>query len=323
MSPTGRVTRAEVAARAGVSTAVVSYTLNGGPKNVAPATRDRVLAAVRELGYRPNATARALRLGSTGQIGLVVATMSNPYFGQLTDETERAAAARGLALLVRTNSARDLTTAVEQLAERQVDGLLIAQSMDEASTAAVRATGVPTVLINEATAPDGVASVGVDRFGGARTAVEHLLGHGHRSVAFIGAAPGEDRRRGWSDALRAAGLGEGPAVEAEYSREGGYRGARRLLALDQPPTALLAGSDEQGLGALLALHEAGARVPEDVAVVAFDGSIASAYAWPPLTTVTQPTQEMVGRALDLLLQPGEPQQSILAPALVRRRSCGC
>ncbi|SEE73279.1 LacI family DNA-binding transcriptional regulator [Ruania alba] len=317
-----RVTRADVAAHAGVSTAVVSYTLNGGPKNVAPATRERVLAAVRDLGYRPNATARALRLGSTGQVGLVVASVSNPYFGQLTDQVERSAGARGLALLVRTNSGGDVAEAIEQLASRQVDGMLIAQSMGAADAAAVAEAGVRAVLINEASAPDGMASVGVDRYGGARDAVTHLIEHGHRRIGFIGAGVGEYRRRGWADALRSARLPEGPVAHQDFSREGGYRAAQELLALAERPTAVFAGSDEQAVGALLAFHEAGVAVPEEVAVVAFDGSAASAYTWPPLTAVAQPMAEMVERALDLLGSAAS-EQSVLPTELVRRRSCGC
>ncbi|WP_235019854.1 LacI family DNA-binding transcriptional regulator [Ruania rhizosphaerae] len=318
-----RVTRADVAALAGVSTAVVSYTLNDGPKNVAPATRARVLEAVRTLGYRPNATARALRLGSTGQVGLVVATVGNPYFGELTDQVEHAAGARGLALLVRTGG--DVAEAIERLAARQVDGMLIARPMDARGAAAANASGVPVVLINAATAPEGVASVGVDRYGGARVAVTHLIEHGHERVAFIGDTAG-NRQRGWADALAAAGLAEGPLASQSYSREGGYRAARQLLTEPERPTAVFVASDEQAVGALLAFHEAGVAVPEEIAMVAFDGSAASAYTWPPLSAVTQPMEQMVQRALDLLTSAAPEQPvpvELLVPDLVRRRSCGC
>ncbi|UFU06421.1 LacI family DNA-binding transcriptional regulator [Ruania halotolerans] len=324
------MTRADVASAAGVSTAVVSYTLNNGPKNVAPATRERVLEAVRTLGYRPNATARALRLGSTGQVGLVVATVSNPYFGQLTDQVERSAAARGLALLVRTNSGGLVREAIEQLAARQVDGMLIARPMDANDAAAVAESGVPAVLINEASGPAGVPSVGVDRYGGARRAVEHLIEHGHHRVGLIGAGDGGHRQRGWADALAGAGLPPGPVVAETYSREGGYRAVLQLLALPDPPTAVFASSDEQAVGALLALHESEVPVPGGMAVIAFDGSAASAFTWPPLTAVAQPMEMMVERALDRLLGleqnvlPTElPSTELLPTELLRRRSCGC
>lgn len=313
-----QVTRADVARRAEVSTAVVSYVLNG-TKKISEPTRARVLAAVAELGYRPNAAARALKLGTTSQLGLVVPGVLNRFFAELTDHAEQAAAARGLALMV--TSARDgLASAVGHLVARQVDGVLVATSARAADLAPLVSAGIPVAVLNGMV--DGVTCVGVDRYQGGRLAVEHLLGHGHRRVAFVGPDKPGRRYRAWVDSLADAGFGAGPVVASDFTREGGYRAGQALAALPERPSAAFISSDEQAIGVLLALHEAGVRVPDDVAIVSFDGSQESAYAWPPLTTAAQPSAEMVRIAVERLLDRGTGDVELPATLLIRR-SCGC
>ncbi|GAB2986910.1 MAG TPA: LacI family DNA-binding transcriptional regulator [Actinotalea caeni] len=313
-----RVTRADVARRAGVSTAAVSYVLNGSAK-VSEATRARVLAAVAELGYRPNAAARALKLGSAAQLGLVVPGVLNRFFAELTDLAERAAATHGLALVV--TSARDgVGPAIGRLASRQVDGVLVATGVTAADLAPLAGAGIPAAVLDHVV--EGVTSIGVDRYQGARDAVEHLLGHGHRRVGFVGPDEPGRRRQAWTDALAAAGVAAEPLVAAEFTRGEGYRAGRALAAMPDRPSAVFVTSDDQAIGVLLALHEAGVRVPEDVAIASFDGSQESAYCWPPLTTAAQPSEEMVRIAVDRLVAR-EPGQLELPARLVVRRSCGC
>lgn len=318
-----RVTRADVARLAGVSTAVVSYTLNAGTrKKVSDATRARVLEAVATLGYRPNAAARALKLGSTAQLGLVVPGVLNRFFADLTDHLEREAAARGLALLV-TSSRDGVDAVIARLVDRQVDGVILTSGVDQQQTERLADLDVPAVLINrEGTA--GVAGVGVDRYQGARLAVGHLVEHGHRDIAYVG-RPDEaaQRYRGWVDALAAVGAAPGPVIASDFSREHGYRAGQTLAALETRPTAVFISSDEQAVGALLALHEAGIAVPEEIAVTSFDGSQESAYCWPPLTTAAQPLAEMARLAVERVVT-AEPDTDVELPAeLVVRRSCGC
>ena len=319
-----RVTRADVARHAGVSTAVVSYTLNDGPKRVAPETRRRVLEAVRALGYRPNATARALRLGSTGEIGLIVPGVANRFYAELTDAVETAARTRGLALLIRNAARGEVPAAIEQLTTRQVDGLVIANEIGAESFAVLSSAGTRAVFIDQPEPCDGACTLGVDRAAGARRAVEHLIGHGHRSVGFIGpSGPQSHRWRGWREALREAGLPEGPVADSPYSRQGGREGMAGLLDTADCPTAVFIASDDQALGALLALHERGVEVPGQVAVAGFDGSSGAAFAWPPLTAVTQPVDQMAVRALAALAEGAPSGHEELETELVLRRSCGC
>lgn len=314
-----RVTRADVAKRAGVSTAVVSYTLNG-TKKVSEATQARVLEAVRALGYRPNAAARALKLGSMAQLGLIVPGVLNRFFADLTDQVEQVAAAHGLALMV-TSARHGMASAIGHLAARQVDGVLIATDVEAADLTPLATLGIPAVVLEKRL--DGVACVRADRYQGARVAVEHLLWHGHRRVAFVGPNEG-GRRQAWIDASSAAGLAAEPMVTSDFTREGGYRAGAALAAAPDRPTAVFVSSDEQAIGVLLALHEAGARVPDDIAVASFDGSQESAYCWPPLTTAAQPLAAMVRIAVDHLVAPGSGPLDVKLPTeLIVRSSCGC
>jgi LacI family transcriptional regulator len=331
-TPRGPVTRKDVARYAGVSTAVVSYVVNGGPKRVAPATEAKVQEAIRILGYRPNAAARALKMGSNQTIGLVIPDSSNPFWALLGHAVEVAAAERGYALLL-TNSDNKLDSErrhIRNLAARQVDGVVLASVMFEPDLVELVAAEIPSVLLNHAAIAPGFNSVGVDLEAGARLAVEHLISHGH---ANIGLAMGitadneaDGREEGWLRALQAAGLPAGPLARDGFDRPGGYAAGQRLLASDNRPTAIFASSDMQAIGVLRAIREAGLSVPEDIAVASFDGSVESEYSWPALTTVEQPVWEMAEAAVSALVGEDrkEPPQHRLFPTQLRiRQSCGC
>ena len=328
------MTRADVARYAGVSSAVVSYVVNNGPKRVAPATESRVREAVELLGYQPNLSARALRSGTTHMLGLVLTDWLNPYFAELAQAIELAATARGHAVVM-THSNSDAQVEAQRVAElsgRQVDGLLISSMLtdDELAAAAVsrRGSTLPTVLLNRPGPVAGFSSVGPDFRGGARAMVEHLIGYGHRRIALatgsLETSPLEPREAGWLAALHAAGLRPGPVGRGGYTRESGYAMGRQMLTMKRPPTAIFAVSDLTGVGILRAAHELGLRVPEDVAVVSFDGTSESEFSWPSLTSVRQPLQEMasaaVSRVLDTL--PHDDHQ-LFDTTLIIRRSCGC
>ena len=217
-TPRGPVTRKDVARYAGVSTAVVSYVVNGGPKKVAPATEAKVQDAIRILGYRPNAAARALKLGSSETIGLVIPDNTNPFFSLLAHAVEDAAAELGYALLL-TNSDGNLAKErrnIRNLASRQVDGVVLASVLFEPDLAALESADIPAVLLNHGGQAPGFNSVGVDLAAGARMAVDHLIGHGHTNIALaMGTNTAGDfdlREEGWLQALAAAGLPEGPIV---------------------------------------------------------------------------------------------------------------
>lgn len=327
-----QVTRKDVARYAGVSTAVVSYVVNDGPKKVAPATEAKVREAIRLLGYRPNAAARALKLGSSKTIGLIIPDNSNPFFSLLAHAVEDAAAALGYALFM-TNSDGNLAKEkrnLRSLAARQVDGVILSSVLLYPDLAELESADIPAVLLNHATDAAGFNSVGVDLAGGARIAVEHLISHGHTNIALaMGTNTGNDfdgRELGWRQALTDAGLAEGPIIRSYFTRDGGYEAGKKFLRTVNRPTAIFASSDMQAIGILRALSEGGVSVPEDVALIGFDGSAEAEYSIPSLTTVEQPTRAMAEVAVRALVGASsdtEPEQRIFPTRLLIRRSCGC
>jgi len=324
------VTRADVARYAGVSSAVVSYVINNGPKPVAPATAARVRNAIDTLGYRPNLSARALKRGTTQMLGLVLHDSSNPFFASLALEITDEAARRGYVVLV-INSRSDVEErrALDDLVGRQVDGVIVASTRPEAFGLMHHASSVPAVLIDSAAPVPGYPSLGPDTLIAARTVVDHLIEvHGHTSIGMLVGNDGADvdsREMGWQDALRAAGLPDGPIARVPFGREGGYAGGRRLLGARNRPTAVFASSDLLAVGLLKAIREHGLAVPDDIAVVSFDGTKESEYCTPPLTVVRQPIREMAIRAVTRVLADDVAAggHEKFAMELVVRESCGC
>jgi LacI family transcriptional regulator len=331
MTDTGKreVTRSDVAKHARVSTAVVSYVVNNGPRPVAKATRERVLASMETLGYRPNAAARALRLQRATAVGLVVPDVSNTYFGALARAVSNRAFDAGYALLL-GDSDNDIdreAAQIDSLVGRQVDGLIVI-SLDPTATMDVGRT--PTVYLDRRTAADQ-AVILPDNYAGARMAVEHLLQHGRQRIGHLAGpegGPGADERlQGWEDTVRAAGQTDALSFveRAEFTRRGGYEAGRRLLKNpDRAPDGLFVSSDVQALGLLRAAREAGVRVPEDLAVISFDGTEDAAYSDPPLTSIEQPVEEIAATALAAVLtDPFVPVHERVDVRLVTRASCGC
>jgi LacI family transcriptional regulator len=325
------VTRADVARLAGVSSAVVSYVVNDGPRPVAPATAARVREAIELLGYRPNPSARALKLGTTGMLGLVVPDSSNPFYAELALEVERVATDRGLALLVASsNSDLELESRlIADLAARQVDGLLVSGAAGpRPDTPGARGLSAPIVYLDCPVAVGGHTTFTSDGEGGAAMLVDHLLrAHRHRTVALLMGTSAQSwldgREVGWQAALRAAGAPDAPLVRAPFSRQGGYQGGLRLLSTRGRPTAVFASSDLQGVGLLRAAHELGIRVPEELAVVAYDGTSESEYCWPPLTCARQRIGDIAEAAVHAIVAAEEPSHRVFDLDFVIRRSCGC
>jgi LacI family transcriptional regulator len=317
---------------AGVSTAVVSYVVNDGPRPVAKATAARVKEAMELLGYRPNASARALRLGKTHTLGLVMADALNPFFAEYTSELVKAADARGWRLLIadaRQDEA-DEAAIVEEFVARQVDGLLFASSFARFERSrTLQAAGIPTVLIDCPGPVPGRRTVGTNAGGAAELLVGHLLQHGRRRIGLIvgdhGFGNPDPRERGWRRALRSSGLDDGPIIRVPFSREGGYAGGHALLDSHPDIDAVFASSDLQGVGLVLALHERGVRIPADIAVVTFDGTKESEFCWPPLTVARQRLPELAAAAIGLMDTPdfASGTHVQLEADLVLRESCGC
>lgn len=322
-------TRDDVARLAGVSAAVVSYVVNGS-KRVAPPTEKRVREAIAMLGYQPNRAARALRLGSSETLGMVTPDLTNPFFATLSHAVEQAAAERGFDLLL-TNS--DGSTELERrhldhFATRRVDGVFVCSAVADPDIGALQRADIPAVLLNQYAETPGIDSVSVDLRAGARLAVEHLAEHGHRTIGIvIGTTTDfsvDPREMGWQETLSRLGLIPGPVLRHPFNPAGGYDAGRQLLAGDSLPTAMFVSSDRQAVGLVKAMHEAGVRMPDDLAIVSFDGSEDAIYSWPTLTSVTQPIGAMAHAAVDALIgSDHDTHHHVFAPALVRRASCGC
>lgn len=319
-------TRTDVAKLAGVSTAVVSYVVNDGPRPVADATRERVVNAMNELGYRPNALARALKLRRAHAIGVVVPDVSNTFFGALAREVSDQAFTAGYALMLgdANNDLERERAQIESLVSHQIDGLIIT-SLEPDSIADVR--GTRTVYLDRRVQP-GQISILVDDIGGAALAVRHLVEHGRTRIGHIGGLPtlpGADARlEGWRSACEAAGLrADGLLVRTDFTRAGGLSAGRELLARPNRPDAVFVASDVQALGLLAAAREAHVRVPEDLAVISFDGTDDAVFSDPPLTAIEQPIAALASAALAAVLTPDEPVATIIPVTLVIRDSCGC
>lgn len=329
-------TRADVAAAAGVSPAVVSYVLNSGPRPVSEPTRRRVLRSVAELGYRPNHAARSLRLRRTSTIGLLVPDNVNPFFAELAKAVEDDAFGRGYAILLGSSSDdRQREDAyLRAFLDRQVDGLMVVTVTGRAHLDRldlIAESGTPVVLLDRPPRHTRLPSVAVDNVGGARAGTAHLVEHGHRHIACVtgprGLRASAERRAGWAAALRRAELPVRPelALSAPFSREGGLAAAEALLRADPAPTAVFVGSDVQAVALLHAVRTRGRRVPDDLAVVSFDDTRESAYAQPPLTTVRQPVEQIARLGISRLLDPAPAHErpGVVPYELIVRRSCGC
>ena len=326
------VTRADVARLAEVSTAVVSYVVNGGPKRVSPDTAARVRKAISDLHYQPNANARALTTGSPKLLGFIAPDLTNSFFAELGDAISAAASQRGYDVIVASshdNPDRERSITVN-LVGRRVDGIIAATVLDTASLATMAVGSTVRVLVDNTVTVPGIVSVCTDLVDGGYQATAHLIGHGYTDVAiatgrFDGPGQVDARRDGWQQALLGAGLPLGPVIPTDFTREGGYRAMQAALRSRPAPRAIFAASDLIAVGVLRAVHEAGLRVPEDVAIVSFDGSVESEYSWPPLTSVRQPIRQIADTALESALDPSADTQARqqFRGDLIVRTSCGC
>jgi DNA-binding LacI/PurR family transcriptional regulator len=301
-----RPTLEAVARRAGVSRATVSRVVNGST-SVAVGIREVVTRAVEELGYVPNQAARSLVTQRTESVALIVPETANRVF---SDDLFFPAIIRGVGaeleaadkqlVLMMTGSAKSHDRVERYAAAGHVDGVMFASvhGSDPLPGALVR-LGVPVVCSGRPIGTAAVPYVDVDHFGGVAHAVRHLVGLGRRRIATI-AGPqdmvaGIDRLAGYRSTLADAGLAEHVAI-GDFTRESGIAAMKSLLAVDPLLDAVFAASDMMAHGALLALRDAGRRVPNDVAVIGFDDFEISRYSEPPLTTVRQPIVD-AGRTL--------------------------
>ncbi|MCO7219160.1 LacI family DNA-binding transcriptional regulator [Klenkia sp. PcliD-1-E] len=333
-APARPLVMSDVAARAGVSHQTVSRVVNGHP-NVAPRTRERVQQAIEELGYRPNAAARALVTGSSRTIGLVTIDVDQYGPAQTMIGLEQAARAAGYSLSVAIlDRAGGLTIAeaVDRFVAQSVDAVVV-HTAEVQALEALEQVDPPVPLVAVQMGGEGLGTaITVGQEAGAQLAVDHLLELGHTTVHHL-AGPSysvEARRRiqGWRTALARAGAPPGELWLGDWWPSSGHAVgtdlARRIRA-GEPITAVFAGNDQMALGLMVALHEQGITVPGDVSVVGFDDVPEAPYFSPPLTTVRQDFAELGRRGVGLVLAriAGEDAGSDeVDPQLLVRRSTG-
>jgi DNA-binding LacI/PurR family transcriptional regulator len=326
----GRPSIADVANFAGVSHQTVSRVLNLHA-SVSQLTRARVLAAIDQLGYRPNTAARALASGRSKTLGVVAldTTLYGP--SSTLNGLQQAAQEHGYfvsVMAVHSIDRQSVREAVQRLTSQAVEGLAVIAPFTSAHDALrYLPIGTPVVAVEGDPEAD-VAVVTVDQVAGARLATQHLLAAGHETVFHIAGPPeweeGRGRVIGWRAALEEAGAEVTPPVMGDWSARSGYE-AGQVLAQIPEARAIFVANDHMALGVLRALHERGRRVPEDVAVVGFDDTPESAYFFPPLTTVRQDFRRLGRAAVQLLLDQlatGTKRRDriVIDPVLVRRSS---
>lgn len=322
----------DVAREAGVSVSTASRALNDQPF-VRTEVRERVLEASELLGYRPDVAARSMRTGTTGAVGLVVSDISNPLFASVARAADLALTPQGFALMV-ASSGNDPVHEAELIAafrQRRLDGLMIAVADEGADGLGGRIGAFQTAVLLDREVPGSSAdAVLSDHATGLVAALEHLAGLGHRRIALIA---GTDRQRGsrvrltaYRAAARRLDLDRDPVLvrEGELSVEDGYRAVGEMLALPNPPTAIVAGNNQLFAGMFAALRDLGVRVPRDLSVVACEDTELTALHAPPLDVVRRDLEELGRTAATLLLErlaaPRRRRRELVLPTLFEARA---
>ena len=311
MSPTLKTaTLHDVAREAGVSVSTVSRALNDQPF-VRAEVRDRVLSASEALGYRPDVAARSMRTGTTGAVGLVVSDISNPLFASIAKAADLALSPRGYALMI-ANSANDPDHEAELISafrQRRLDGLMIATANEGAPGLGDRVAAFHASVLLDREVPGSRAdAVLSDHGAGLREAIRHLAGLGHRRIALIAGTPGQRgsrvRIQTYDEELALLRIAGDPALcrAGEMTVEDGYRALGEVLALADPPTAIIAGNNQLFAGLFAAIRDLGLRIPDDLSVVACEETELTVLHNPPLDVVRRDLDELGRTAAELLLE---------------------
>jgi len=328
----------DIAAVAGVSQSTVSRVLNDVPTRVpiAPETRERVTLAARKLGYRPNPLARGLRGAATMLLGAVVRDITDPFFAGAVEALSVAAMGQGYNLVLghargRADEALALTAVLET---RHCDAIVLLGDLQDQP----RLLGdladlvVPVVGLWQGSSPLGVPTVDVDNEVGVQLGLDHLVGLGHERIAFVSGRPLGDileREAAYAAYMdrRFGGVRDGYVQHVSNTPGGGATAVRALLALGEPPTALMTSTDTLAVGALHAAYGRGIVVPRDLSVVGFDDILLASHTIPALTTLRMPTAEIVEEGVRIAIElarnptvPRDPSVTLRAPQLIVRES---
>jgi LacI family transcriptional regulator len=305
------VTIDEVARHAGVSTMTVSRVMNSN-SNVREATRDRVMRAVRELNYTPNAAARSLVAAQGTRIALIYTNPSAAYLSELLVGALAGAGHTAAQLVLDTWD--HMSHAAERAAARKiaqsVAGVVLPPPLCESKVvlSELAAAGIPVMAIASGRFQPDLSSVRIDDFRASQEMTEHLIAMGHARIAFIRGHPNQTasalRYDGFHTALTAAGLTIDPALiqQGYFTYRSGLEATETLLTRKNPPTAIFASNDDMAAAAVSVAHRRGLDVPRDLSVVGFDDTPTATTVWPELTTIRQPIAAMAGSAVELLLR---------------------
>jgi DNA-binding LacI/PurR family transcriptional regulator len=319
-----------------VNAAIVSRYLNDDPYlSVRQETKDKIKKAVKELDYKPNLVARALRSNTMRNIAVLVSDISNPFFGHLFKGAQKAAHNLGYSLTLydTEEDTEKEKKYVDMVARSLSDGILLASAyIDDATIREIEKRGLSYILVNRSSRDHSGMFVTVDDAKGIRLAVRHLYDQGHRKIAHI-TGPlyttcGINRLGAYREAVMSLGLECPPGyiMESSFLSEAGKGAMENILALPYRPTAIVAGNDLIAIGAMSAIHEAGLKVPEDISVVGFDDIWLSGFTAPALTTVSYDKAELGSRAISLLVDAIEnkwsanPRTEVIDVSLLVRES---
>ncbi|MGW4109556.1 LacI family DNA-binding transcriptional regulator [Actinosynnema sp. NPDC004786] len=321
-----RPTMDDVAARAGVSRALVSLVMRGSPR-VSEQRRAAVLRAAEELGYSPHAMARSLASRTSHVLGVMVSDLHNAFFAEVVDGLDAVATEQGFDLILNTGGRRPARErrALRSLLSFRPAGLALLSPVVPSADIARAAEQTSVVLVGRSSRLAGVDTVNDDGERGLALAVEHLVSLGHQRIAHLdggGGSQAAPRRRGYLAAMASHGLAP-RVVASEYTDAAGARAVRGLLDGGDLPSAIVSCNDFNAVGAISALEEAGFRVPADVSVVGYDNTSLAALRHVSLTTIDQPRNEFGRLAAEALLQRvrgerAEPVRRLLRPSLVVR-----
>jgi LacI family transcriptional regulator len=328
------ITLKELAAQAGVHPSTVSRIVNNDPRvRVSPETRARVKSLLKKTGYRPDGMARGLKLRQSFVLGVLVPDVLNPLFAAIFRGVEDAALEEGYTVILSStdgNEDREREILLT-LQSRMIDGMVVASaSLRDSSVRWLREHDIPHVLVNRYSDQKDYF-VGTDDKLGAKLATEHLLALGHRRIAHLAGSPrystAVNRRRGYEEALKAAGIEPDPALIAETGlvAGAGVTATHRLLERSKPPTAVVAVNDVAAVGAYDAAEHKGLRIPADLAITGYNDIPLAARLRPGLTTIHVPAQEFGRAAARMLLEQmvvgrREAKRVLLPPELIIRGS---
>jgi LacI family transcriptional regulator len=335
-----KITIKDIARIANVSHTTVSRALNDKSR-ICRETKEKILSIARELNYRPNFVARSLVMKRTKTLGLVITTITNPFYPELAQEIETTANSLGYSIILCCTHS-DLSTEkqyIEMLRSKGVDGMIFTSAhMSDPNIEELAEEGFPIVLVNRRTYEPAIRErvdyVGINNTLGGYVAVEHLIRLGHHRIGVIGGQPdssvGFERLEGGKKALETYGLERADAyfLDGDFLKGSGYEAGKRFMEMADPPSAVFAANDYMALGAYEAIIDQGFKIPEEVALVGFNDIEFSSIKGIDLTTIGQKKYEMGAVAVRMLVdrvegrRTEEVQETILEPELIIRKTCG-